>query len=325
MWSKAREKFNLSPKMNEPDMIVEILTHNRMTVPQLGREIGISRDYLWNIIRRSKIQHIVPRGDELKEIKKQELIKNYGVVNVFQLEEIKDRSKETMLNKYGVENISQSEKIKKQKKETTMKNYGVEVPIFSDEVKQRMIETNLKRYGTKFSLQNKKVINRRYRTNLKKYGTKFPQQTQEVKDKIFATNLKKYGVRSVLSLPENRTSEHYNRSKYEDQICFMLDDMKIKYTISDRSLLNPYEIDIYIEDLNIAIEFNGNYWHDKDNWKDSIIKEEVTYEECKEHYKTVELAKQGITLYHIWEDEWNTIYNQKQYIKNIIEQAKQSQ
>ena len=58
----------------------------------------------------------------------------------------------------------------------------------------------------------------------------------------------------------------------------------------DRSILNGKEIDILIPSLNIAIEYNGLYWHDKD--KNYHIS------------KTEECEKKGIRLVQIFEDEY---------------------
>lgn len=65
-------------------------------------------------------------------------------------------------------------------------------------------------------------------------------------------------------------------------------------TISnDRKTLNGNELDIYIPDKNIAIEYDGLYWH-------SEIKKDKGY-----HLrKTEDCEKQGIRLLHIFEDEW---------------------
>ena len=63
---------------------------------------------------------------------------------------------------------------------------------------------------------------------------------------------------------------------------------------SDRNLLNGREIDIFLPDLNLGFEFNGLYWH-------SEIYKERTY-----HIdKTKECQKLDISLFHIWEDDWN--------------------
>lgn len=44
-------------------------------------------------------------------------------------------------------------------------------------------------------------------------------------------------------------------------LCSFLDEKNIQYTVNDRKLISPYEIDILIPKYNIAIEINGVYWH----------------------------------------------------------------
>ena len=63
---------------------------------------------------------------------------------------------------------------------------------------------------------------------------------------------------------------------------------------SDRSIIAPYELDIYIPDRGIAIEYNGLYWHTESAGKDRSY-----------HYnKWRECKDKGIQLVAIWEDEW---------------------
>lgn len=61
----------------------------------------------------------------------------------------------------------------------------------------------------------------------------------------------------------------------------------------NRSILHGQELDIYIPDKHLAIEFNGTYWH-------SESQKPVKYHQDK----TVECAKQGVKLIHIFEYEW---------------------
>ena len=64
------------------------------------------------------------------------------------------------------------------------------------------------------------------------------------------------------------------------------------------------EIDIFLPDNNLAIEFNGLYWHS------------TVYKNSDYHLNKTELCeKQGIQLMHIWEDDW--LYKQD-IIKSII-------
>lgn len=73
---------------------------------------------------------------------------------------------------------------------------------------------------------------------------------------------------------------------------------------SNRSVIYPYEIDIYIPDLKIGIEYNGLYWH-----SNAVINKNY-------HLKKLELAKsKGIKLIQIFEDEY--INNKELVLKKI--------
>lgn len=64
---------------------------------------------------------------------------------------------------------------------------------------------------------------------------------------------------------------------------------------SDRTVLNPKELDFYLPDLNIAFEFNGLYWHSEATGKDNNY-----------HYdKWKKCFDKGIQLITVWEDDWN--------------------
>lgn len=71
---------------------------------------------------------------------------------------------------------------------------------------------------------------------------------------------------------------------------------------------NVLELDIYIEELNLGIEFDGLYWHsDKVKGADSM------------HQKQIFFEKFGIRVVHIFEDEWeNKKENVKKYLRHLI-------
>lgn len=74
----------------------------------------------------------------------------------------------------------------------------------------------------------------------------------------------------------------------------ILDFVKKYYPNAEsRVKLYGHEVDIYMEGLKLGIEFNGLYWHST-KFKD------------KEYHqkKKLELLKNGITLIHVWEDDW---------------------
>ena len=109
----------------------------------------------------------------------------------------------------------------------------------------------------------------------------------------------KYELEDVIQM---RTFSHY-----EDEIVSWLKTITDSEIIaSDRQVLNGKELDIYIPEKHLAIEFNGTYWH-SDIYKDKYYHQQ----------KTFECAKQGIRLIHIFEYEWLDD-NKKEKIKNII-------
>lgn len=62
----------------------------------------------------------------------------------------------------------------------------------------------------------------------------------------------------------------------------------------NRNIIKPFELDIFLPQQNIAIEFNGLVWHG----------EKFNHDKYSHLYKTKKCAENGIRLIHIFEDEW---------------------
>ncbi len=97
-------------------------------------------------------------------------------------------------------------------------------------------------------------------------------------------------------------------SKSENEINEYLKSISITAETSNRTVLNGLELDIYIPSHNIAIEFDGLYWHSE------------IHKDKKYHLNKTELCeKKGIQLIHIFEDEWIFKKNiVKSRLKNIL-------
>ena len=136
-------------------------------------------------------------------------------------------------------------------------------------------------------------------------------------DKHLTLKCRKCGAMSKLNL-HSRCLNHYikhgrlckNCEKYVSQ-----DELKLRGFIrglvsddilfNDRTVIAPYELDIYIPSKKFAIEFNGCFWHSVEN--------NVS---MKYHlHKTRLCEKDGIKLMHIWEDEW---MNDRSKIEKLI-------
>ena len=96
-----------------------------------------------------------------------------------------------------------------------------------------------------------------------------------------------------------------NSSILEGELKLFIDSLNIESSIKNVSLLKGnQEIDIYLPQNKLGIEFNGLYWHSE------------LFKEKNYHLnKTEECEKQGIQLLHVFEDEW--LYK-KEIVKSII-------
>lgn len=75
----------------------------------------------------------------------------------------------------------------------------------------------------------------------------------------------------------------------------------------DKSVINPYELDIYIPNKKLAIEYNGLTWH-SEQYKQNA--------KCYHLNKTNLCKGKSIKLIHIFEDEW---LEKNDIVKSMIE------
>lgn len=79
---------------------------------------------------------------------------------------------------------------------------------------------------------------------------------------------------------------------------------------NNKKLIKPYELDIVLPELKIAIEFNGNYFHSIESGKYQLGYHLMKTEMCE---------KLGYRLIHILENDWLTKQEDiKNKLKNII-------
>ena len=91
-------------------------------------------------------------------------------------------------------------------------------------------------------------------------------------------------------------------SSYEKEIIDFLNQLGIKYQLHNRTIIKPYEIDIYIPDYKIGIEFNGDLYHGEYFYWNNELKfnKEPNYHQIKSKL----CEEQNIFLLHIFEYEW---------------------
>lgn len=94
-------------------------------------------------------------------------------------------------------------------------------------------------------------------------------------------------------------------SKYESNLVKFIEEFYDFEIIQNRKICDKYFLDIYLPKLNLAVEYNSNYWH-------SYPRKEKDY-----HLKkSLQCREKNIRLIHIYEFE--DFDRQKQLLKNLI-------
>jgi hypothetical protein len=258
-----------------------------------------------------------------KEKVKQNNLEKYGVEHYFQTEFFKKKLQEKCLKHWGENNYSKVSYIKEKTKANNLKKYGVAHPSKLEENKNKIRLKNLEKWGVSCTLNITKIRNEisNFKKNktIEKYQNLIKNEYEilEYKNNSFYLKHKKCEKISIIKLYNlyyriyNNIclcTECYPISEYqsikEKEIINWIKSLNVYFSESDKTILNPKHLDIYIPSKNIAIEFNGLYWHSE------------LYKDKNYHLdKSLKCQEQEIQLLHIWEDEW--VYK-KDIIKSII-------
>jgi hypothetical protein len=254
---------------------------------------------------------------------KQTNLEKYGVEFPTQSNNVKEKIKQTNLEKYGVGFPTQSNNVKEKIKQTNLEKYGFTNPLFSKEIKEKIKQTNLEKYGVTYVQKNNLIRIKRIETRKKMYikqiikkisndyiFNNFSENVFDIKHLVCNKSFFIYKQNIYDRLYNNicLCTECYpisdNKSIKEKEIINWIKSLNVDFSESDKTILNPKHLDVFIPSHNLAIEFNGLYWHSEFN-KDKNYHLD----------KSIKCQEKGIQLLHIWEDEW--IFKQE-IVKSII-------
>jgi len=247
------------------------------------------------------------------------LQEKYGgeITNMSQISDVKIKKKITTQKHYGVDNISQALEIKQKKIDTHYNSTGFDHPMQNPETRKKSMNTCMDVYGVKNPAQNQDVIQRGKETSFKRYN-RIHYLQQHISDEIL-NKLTDYDYMYDLHITQQKSMlEISNMLNVGDLLIARylrkLDIEPQTFTISSqereivnyiksiytaaiqtniRNLISPYELDIYIPEHKLAIEFNGLYWHSE------------IYKDKNYHLDKMNKCNDlGIKLLHIFEDDW---------------------
>ena len=231
------------------------------------------------------------------------------------LESALEKRKKRTLEKWGVEHTSQLESVKDKQKVTNLKKWGFVSPTLHPDVKTKIKNKMIENWGVEFSGQSDILLNKSLNTRFSKYKedifnmypdlniVDIPREgtfiincqkcnnNYEIKNELLRLRYFRYNIETCLHCNPLSSYKYSAQNEIYDFILEWCE--KIKIIRGDRKILEGKELDIYLPEQKLAIEFNGLYWHSE------------LYKPKDYHIsKKIKCQQNGISLIHIWEDDW---------------------
>ena len=191
------------------------------------------------------------------------------------------------------------------RRQKTLERFGVEEYGLSEEYRTKMKAST--------EIRRQKQNERFYRMSLDRYagiddveyvGYKGTQQNPRLYVHTFKCkkcnnefdiwNSKTYRVERGLPLCPICNVKHGTTSLAEKQLVdFIRSVYDGRIEENTKAVIPPQELDVYLPDLNLAVEYNGLWFHSSLFLPDNYHRD-----------KTEECQRQGVRLIHVFEDDW---------------------
>ena len=269
-------------------------------------------------------------GCKSNEFAKQTSFQKYGVDSYLKSSQAQQKLKQTFLKRYGQDNASKINEVKQKKKDTCLKNFGVEYPQQSSQIKEKSNKSNLEKYGVSRPLQSEEIRQKYKDTCQEKYGVDNFSKTDEYKEKYVATCLdrfgfdhpaksslirersestllKKYGTKNFIKKWNMENSINHSKGELE-----LLEWVKQWYPSVKSCRIGKFELDVFVPDIGLGIEYNGLYTHTEDGIKRRGFKGSAKNYHLE---KTQHFINNNTRTIHIWDFEW---IKKKEKVKSYL-------
>lgn len=204
-----------------------------------------------------------------------------------------NNKKITCLAKYGVNHYSSTNEYKKKFKNTCFERYGVENPGQIVELKQQRIREKQRTFFNN-------LLGEVYTFSSPLFDFEEYAEVREVKQWICKLCNNVFDSHCFNKLPKCPlcfpTAQYGGQSLIEKEIIdYIKNDLLYNKDIIEntREIIPPKELDIYLPDVNLAIEVCGLYWHSSKFCKPSAHQEKANM--CENN---------NVKLLTIFDDEW---------------------
>jgi hypothetical protein len=309
----------------DKDEMIRWITENSATRTDVMAHYGFSKQSMRTISAKYGLkEYLKPISEDERIARSKEAVKaKYGVDNVFRLKSIQDKSAKTNVERYGFSSPNKNKEVVAKRKKTNLVRYGYAMPMMNKVIKAKANKTNLEKYGSACVLASPEIKNKISKTSDAKYGTPVIQ-SRDLTDIGKSATQSKEAMSAFIESQSDRTSKHLmdelgyesrtgffimihkyglfdlldcdkETSFAEKEIADLIESLGFKVDRNRRDLLGDgREIDIYVPDRHLGIEYNGTYWHS------DLKKDDKEYHQRK----VLDAEKNGIHLIHIYEFQW---------------------
>lgn len=197
-------------------------------------------------------------------------LEKYGSVNPFSSDIVRKKCQNTFQERYGSDSYMQSDRFLDVSKSRMKELYGVEHALQNDNSREKFRATMKSRYGREYASQIH-IDDEHF-----EIWNRFKENSEEVISEYFGNDQKPtfnqlsilLGVsENIISYTLSRCGKlhliQYAKSNVENEVHTFIDSVcpDVSVIRGTKSIIKPYELDIYLPEFNFAVEVNPTATH----------------------------------------------------------------
>lgn len=271
---------------------------------------------------------------------KQTNLKRYGTEIPQKCQLVKDKMAKTNLIRYGHKAPAQNKEVVNKMQVTNLLRYASINAIGNSKIQQKCINTSITNFGTTHPMKSQIIKERLKQTFTTKFGVDNPSKVkfiitkglisknqsikeinlpkiiedltlnpnQIISSKEFQEKHNTYYVTIFRWLRESNNEHliptgHQSSSPEKELSEWVQSITNLDVITNTRSIIKPKELDIYIPEKKLGIEYHGLYWHSREDSKRSHIMKRQLADDL------------NISLIQIYANEWE---HQRDIVKSLI-------
>lgn len=217
----------------------------------------------------------------------------------YQTEEYQSKYGKTMVERYGVTKPYQSEAIKAKATQTMQERYGVDWFLSRGPHYSSVTSTMIDRYGVDNFFNRGEHYSAVTQTMIERYGVENIFMAADFKEICSGISKREREVLDFLA--EKLGYEHRNIGNQRSGL---------QHGVQDKEENKTYYVDFMIEEKNVIVEFNGDYWHCNPHLYEANYFHELKKKTAQEIWDYDAHRKQrieqitGYRVITVWEYEW---------------------